>query len=69
MAKKSYKQKELEVIKFGKEGRIFIAGSRGCWTANFWIAHQGFCVATRETKDEARFYCKMLKIAFDRLLC
>lgn len=37
------------------------------WASEFTIGVQTFTVATRDTKKEADWYCKMLVIAFESL--
>ena len=46
---------KIKTKKYGKE-----------WAAEFTIGVQTFTVATRDTKEEADWYCKMLSIAFEK---
>lgn len=47
--------------------KIFVEGVRGFWRAQFTIGVQTFAVCERETKKEALWYCKMLRIAFKNM--
>lgn len=47
--------------------KFFISGVRGCYRAGFTIGVQTFHVCERETKKEALWYKRMLKIAFKNL--
>jgi len=49
------------------KAKIFVTGNKGCYHANFTIGVQTFKVCDVETKREALWYCKMIRIAFKNL--